>query len=242
MELTFFETTYIGSRISNEDYYTHLVNEKWACFVLADGLGGHEGGEIASALLCQSLIEAAPKFATQIMESAITGMEGLFTQAWHQFKETIYSKYATMDPHTTIVLLWLDENQMVTAHVGDSRIYRLEKNEIIWRTHDHTHVQTLVDQGMITEEEALGHPLQYRLLRSVNANETPEIDISVDRPLIKGETMLLCSDGFWNTLSQAEILQLAKTDNLEKTAKELSENILDKHPLDADNITIQLIR
>ena len=242
MKIKFFEATYQGARSSNQDYFMHIVTDDWACFVVADGLGGHYRGDIASSVYTQAFIKSASNNAPEILSDPINGLGHAMLQAWEAMREQVKDEYGAIDSQTTFVAVWLDERHFLTAHVGDSRIYLLNHDEIVWRTPDHTPVQALFEQGEISEEEFYYHPQQNRLLRTINLFEPPEAEIYLRPPLQKSDTVLLCSDGFWNPLSRNDILLLGKTDDLQETTTKLVDAILADHPTDADNITVQLLR
>ncbi len=242
MKISFYEATYQGARSSNQDAYSHAINDDWCCFVVADGLGGHYNGEIASSVYTSVFIKAMNEYAHLLMSDPIDGMKFCIQNAWQHMCKQIQQQYGTIDSQTTLVVMWMNAAHLVTAHVGDSRLYLLDANDIIWRTPDHTPVQALFEQGKITEEDFYHHPMQNRLLRTVNLFEPPQADIVLHSPLPVGDTVLLCSDGFWNPLSRNDILLLGKTNDFKGTATKLLDAILADHPADADNITLQLIR
>jgi protein phosphatase len=242
MNIQFYEETQLGARYNNQDYFAHTINENYACFIVADGLGGHEGGEIASKEFCLAIMELIQTYMPQLINDASHGMEHLILSAWKLMRNRIMQKYVEVYPQTTFALVWIDENQLITAHVGDSRIYRLQHHAMIWRTKDHTPVQELFDEGKISEDDFGSHPLQNRLLRSVTIEENPEADIYVHPPLMKDETIVLCTDGFWGALKQSDILLLAQSQDFKKTTQELISTILHNYPTSADNITVQIAK
>jgi len=97
----------------------------------------------------------------------------------------------------------------MTAHCGDSRIYRLNPKEIVWRTRDHSVPEDLLSVGLISEEELAHHPEQNHLTRSINVNMAYSVDIKLFPPIQEDETFVLCSDGFWGNVKPDEMLQLA---------------------------------
>ncbi|MBI2791048.1 MAG: serine/threonine-protein phosphatase [Gammaproteobacteria bacterium] len=242
MKIQFYEETKLGARYNNQDYFAHIINENYACFIIADGLGGHEGGEIASKEFCLAVMGLVPTFTENLINDASNGMEQLILSAWKLMQSRVILKYESVYPQTTFALLWMDEKQLITAHVGDSRIYRLQSTRMVWRTPDHTPVQELFDKGKISEDDFGSHPLQNRLLRSVTIEESPEPDIYVHPPLMKDELLLLCTDGFWGALEQSDILLLAKSQDFKNTTQELISAILQNYPVSADNITVQIVK
>ncbi len=242
MQIDFFELTHQGARTSNQDAYAHTIAEDFCFFVVADGLGGHFRGDIASSQYTQALNTLLPKHIQTLKASPIDGMAELMLQAWKVMSAQVMKQYHHIDSQTTIAVLWFDDKNLITAHVGDSRIYLLNQEGIMWRTPDHTPVQMEFEQGKITEEDFNHHPLQNRLLRTVNLYEPPEAEIYLHPRPVKGDTLLLCSDGFWNFLTRNDIALLGKVPNMSATATKLLEAILLDNPQRSDNITLQLIR
>ncbi|MGD9591178.1 MAG: PP2C family serine/threonine-protein phosphatase [Candidatus Berkiella sp.] len=242
MKVNCFEATYLGARKSNQDYYSHVITEDWSCFVIADGLGGHFRGDIASKAYTTAFTQQIIDNASQVLTHPIEGFAQCMQKAWQNMCEAIHLEYGEIDTQTTFVAVWIDKNNLVCAHVGDSRAYLLNQQEILWRTADHTPVQALYEQGKITEEEFNYHPMQNRLLRTVNLYEPPDADMTLYPPIKSNETLLLCTDGFWNPLSRNDILLLGKTSDFKATSTQLVDAILADHPTDADNISLQLIR
>lgn len=242
MNITYYEETHIGSRKENQDYYAHRIEEQWCCFIIADGLGGHSHGELAAKEFCDAIITEVSTFAENILHDSVNGLEALVLSAHKLMQQRILEQYPVLDCHTTFALLWLDTTQLLTAHVGDSRIYRLRPNEVLWRTPDHTMVQQLFEKGKITEDDFVMHPYQNRLLRTINLYQMPEPDIYQQPALSPEETILLCTDGFWNALKSKEFIPFSTAIDVEKSIQETIKKILSQHPSDADNITVQTVR
>lgn len=240
--LDYFEITHIGSRKINQDYCTHRFFDNGACFVIADGLGGHIKGEVASSVFCEALMEVAPHYIPLMAEVPISAMEKWILHAGEIFREYVISREGEIDTHTTFCLLWIDDDQLVTAHVGDSRIYRLSPPHSIWRTQDHTLLQQYFDEGKVSEEAFLGHPLQNKLLKTVNIIKTPEADIYVHPPLMSNETILLCTDGFWNYLTKLDLENFSKPELTKKAIEDKVMSIIKSNPFHADNITVQMVQ
>lgn len=240
IKIEYFEQNDIGKRDHNQDYFAHVISDQFACFVVADGLGGHQRGEIASKALCEALIKEASDFAANIYRSKLDGLQPFLRQAYEQMRQSILSEYGPIDTHTTFVLAWLDDSQLLTAHVGDSRLYRINKEEVMWRTPDHTQVQNLFMQGKVREDDMGKHQLQNQLSRTVNLQNRPDIDLFAHAPLSRAETLVLCTDGFWTDTPLKEMVRLANVINYRQEFQvRISE--LAQHPF-ADNITVQVIK
>jgi serine/threonine protein phosphatase PrpC len=240
INIDFFEANNIGKRSYNQDDFAHVVTDQFACFVVADGLGGHQHGEIASMRLCEALIKEAPNYRAEIYKSKLEGLEPFLMQSYELMRQVILTEYGSIDTHTTFVLAWLDDSQLLTAHVGDSRLYRINKEAVVWRTPDHTQVQTLFMQGKVSEDDMGKHPLQNQLSRTVNLQDFPDIEIFAHPALSSTETLVLCTDGFWTDTPLQEMVRLANERNYRQEFQaRISE--LAEHPF-ADNITVQVIK
>jgi serine/threonine protein phosphatase PrpC len=242
MELVYHQLTSQGDREINQDCMAYRVDDEFALFVVADGLGGHCAGEQASRFFCQGLIKNAKAFAGLIDNKPAATMSSWIDAAVEEMRNLFEDDPAALDAHTTCAILYLDKKYVLTAHCGDSRVYRLNPQEIVWRTRDHSIPQGLLEEGKITETEMGGHPEQNCLLRSINVAKGHESEINVYPAARAGETFILCSDGFWENAKTQDLLQLAQPDSgideLEKAAKLSWLRANGK----SDNITVQWVR
>ncbi len=243
MKFSSYQITHIGRRKSNQDRYAHVEEARWACYVVADGLGGHYKGEIAAGSVCDSIIAVAPLFADSILSDPIKGMTQFLNAAIKQAQCSVIAKYNEIDTQTTLALAWINKKNLVTAHIGDSRIYLLNKEAILWRTPDHTQVQVLFEKGLISEAEIAEHPLQNQLLNAINMFDAPDPDIFVHSPLEADETVLLCTDGFWGLCPTQDLMGIAKINGaLTKKLNNLVEKYISLEVDECDNITAQVVR
>ena len=208
-------------------------------FVVADGMGGHAGGDVASAIAVQHLYGIDREYP-----SVDEAREVLF----HSIMEAGESLTASVEEHpeltgmgTTVSAMIRVKSHMVIAHIGDSRIYRLREGVLEQITTDHTFVQRLVDSGRITPEEAAVHPRRsvlMRVLGDVDAN--PDIDTHVvdTRP---GDRWLLCSDGLSGYVSERDIAEtLLTVDDVELACHKLiTQSLSEGAP---DNVTVVIVR
>jgi len=240
--LEFYQLTLIGDREINQDFMAHIINESYALFVVADGLGGHHAGEKASRFFCQGLLRFADIYSKQVAQNPVEALSSWITAAIDEMKRLFAFDKSGHDAHTTCAILYLDERQVLTAHCGDSRIYRMNPQQIMWRTRDHSIPQQLLDEGKITEQEMALHLEQNRLTRSINILKAQEVEINRYPPMIKGESFILCSDGFWEHVKQAELLQLAGTASGRGELGKLAQLAVLRAHGQSDNISAQWIR
>lgn len=177
--------------------------------IVADGMGGHAGGELASATAVATLAEMADEELAQ--GEALTRLAGAVDSAGSTIGLVVADSPELAGMGTTVTALyWLadgDGARIAIVHVGDSRGYLLRDGELSQITHDHTYVQTLVDAGRITEEEAHTHPRRNLLMRALDGVQVAEPDLSV-REARLGDRYLLCSDGLHGVVSADEIARI----------------------------------
>ncbi|WP_375388967.1 Stp1/IreP family PP2C-type Ser/Thr phosphatase [uncultured Amnibacterium sp.] len=176
-----------------------------ALFVVADGMGGHAGGDVASAIAVRRILEtdrlefASPQEAEFALQSAMTA-------ANREISDTVVERPELTGMGTTVSAMVRVGDAVTIAHIGDSRIYLLRDGELSQITNDHTFVQRLVETGRITPEEAAVHPRRSVLMRVLgDIDQTPEIDTSI-LGTVPGDRWMLCSDGLSSYVSEERIL------------------------------------
>lgn len=241
-QLSFHQLTTAGDRDVNQDCMAHKIGDDYALFVVADGLGGHHAGEKASQYFCRALIMMSTQYQPAVPADPYRGLMIWINAAIDQMRRFFGDDPAAYNAHTTCAILYLDDERVLTAHCGDSRIYRLNRNQLVWRTKDHSATQNLVDQGIITEREMGAHPEQNQLKRSINVISPSAIDVHDYPAIASGETFLLCSDGFWENIKEAELLMLAQPDSGKEELKKLAKLTVLRAQGKSDNVTVQWIR
>lgn len=197
-----FQATHVGKvRYNNED---SLIVIEPNTFVVADGMGGAQAGEVASQMLVETvksfLAETPPPYDEKILSRAITLANDRILEMARRNQN-----YRGMG--TTATILSLDGRQAYFAHVGDSRIYRLRNNFLEQITEDHSYVETLVRRGELTPEEARVHPMKNVLIQAVGAVDELFID-TASFTVEGGDTYLLCTDGLTNMVEDASIAEI----------------------------------
>jgi len=242
VDLQFCQLTSAGDRENNQDFMAYVLENDYALFVVADGLGGHSDGEKASRFFCEALLMLAPLYSYRMAENPEKVFSEWLDDTVHEMQLLFAGDSAARKAHTTCAILYLDDNLVLTAHCGDSRIYRLTPEQILWRTRDHSVPQQLLDDGIITEAEMALHPEQNQLTRSINALQLHEAEINVYPPVQAGETFIVCSDGFWESVKHEELLELAQLKNGKSELRKLARlSVLRAHGK-SDNVTVQWVR
>jgi PPM family protein phosphatase len=175
-------------------------------FVVADGMGGHAGGDVASALAIQSIAHVDRRFDSAA--DAAEALRSALLEANHELAETVFEHPELAGMGTTVSSIVRVGDQLALAHIGDSRIYRWREGSLTQVTKDHTFVQRLVDSGRITAEEAASHPRRSVLMRVLgDVDLTPEIDIEV-LDTRAGDRWLICSDGLSGYVAESRLAEL----------------------------------
>lgn len=235
---------------NNEDYV--LINQEDGIFILADGVGGTNGGEIASREASKFIHEQVSKFINENGFEVLT--KEVLTDVFHRANAHLYdvknNDISLMMMGTTLVLCVCNqENHAIIAHIGDSRAYLLDEESIIQLTKDHSIVQKLVDENSITKEEARLSTNKNVITKALGpVNSIGNNDSSTDMitpdvlelQLSKEHTLLLCSDGLSDLLSDEEIFQIIKSaDNVDQACSLLLKSAYNNGG--NDNISIVII-
>lgn len=190
----------------NEDYAGYAFHEDSSLLVIADGMGGHNAGEIASKIAVETILSyinqiKEPNVEKELIAAVKTANEEIFNKSSESLD------YSGMG--TTITVSVIINDFIYIANVGDSRCYVVKNNEISLITKDHSLVQELVDSGAITEEEGKAHPSKNIITRALGTSKDVEVDIyKIDSCDITD--ILLCTDGASNVLTNEEILSIIK--------------------------------
>ncbi len=224
--------THIGKvRASNQDALLVLPGA-FGVFGVADGMGGHKAGDVASKMAV-SVVERALRDARPSQDLLMAAIEEANLLIWEEQLDN--PDYSGMG--TTMTLIWEDRDRVLLGHVGDSRAYRVRQGQIVQISQDHSMVAELVRQGMITQEEAAVHPYRNIITRALGTADSIEVDVAEfdKRP---GDLFLICSDGLSEYVKPARMLDILRRDSLEKAADILLSLALDGGG--RDNISLVL--
>ena len=204
------------AREMNQDFYyvSKENNNGMRLCILADGMGGYKGGEIASSLATSAAkLYVEEKF--KYIDPTVENIQDLIKKAMEYANEVICEKAKTNEEleqmGTTLEICIMYGNKVYIGHIGDSRIYRIRKNIIRRITTDHSYVETLVKDGTITREEAFYHPRKNMLMKALGCADNIEPDITA-KGFLPGDIILMCSDGLTNMLQEEEIYNIIRND------------------------------
>jgi len=236
-------------RENNEDSFR--VAPELNLFVLSDGMGGLEAGEVASRMAVETVLEhcreaeadpGLPLLGERV--ERVSGAANRLASAIRAANDSVYRAAQQGAGHrgmgATIVAAKCTDHRLSVAHVGDSRIYRLRDGRFEQLTHDHSFVAEEVRNGRMTQEEANSSTMQNVLVRALGIDPTVDVDLA-EVPLLEGDTVLLCSDGLTRELSDAQIAAvLGDYGSANAAADELVE--LARQAGGGDNVTVIVLR
>lgn len=250
MDVKAYGQTHVGrQRQHNEDAF--LVEDEAKLFLVADGMGGHAAGEIASRIAVDSINEFIvhtkeddgtwPHAYDEHYKRSTNRLMAALRMANTRVLEAMRKDARLRGMGTTVVACMADEGTMSVAHVGDSRAYLIRGGEISRITNDHSWVFEQVQAGMLTESEAEKHPLRNVITRALGGalQVTPDASEVESKP---GDVFLLCSDGLTGMVPESDILRLVagSKGDLEKACQELIDEANERGGL--DNVTAVLVR
>ncbi len=242
MEIEFYQLTSAGDRKINQDCMANYVSRDYALFLVADGLGGHHAGELASRYFCQGMLTYLDQYQPLLKHDTVSVFARWIDDAVAEMARLFGADPNAEKAHTTCAVLYMDESRVVTAHCGDSRIYKINRQKVEWRTRDHSNTQKLLDEGKISEREMGLHPEQNQLTRSINILNLHKADIKTYPAVKKGDTFILCTDGFWEYIKEPELVHLAQCASVREELKKYARLTVFRASGSSDNVTVQLVR
>ena len=232
-------------RENNEDSFLYWepqsaeeFERKGRLAVIADGMGGYEGGQEASRLAVETVLEVYDKAFSGDPKASLVEA---FVEAHRRIQEYGEDHPALLGMGTTCTAVAVVAHQLYFAHVGDSRLYLVRAGEISRLTRDHTYVGRLVESGIVRAEDAETHPQRHILTAALGSGGEVAVDFP-QQPLVveQGDTFLLCTDGLWGLVTDQEILKTVHGGSAAGACQSLVATALQRGG--PDNITVQLLR
>jgi serine/threonine protein phosphatase PrpC len=238
------EVSLIGDREDNQDRVTVAATDKAALLIVIDGMGGHSDGSRAADTALKSLLDSFHQSQHPLFDPL--GFLHLSLSKAHDDVARLGSGQSIdARPRATIAICLVQEGAAYWAHVGDSRVYWIRNGGVHARTRDHSHVELLLREGKITEEEVPTHPMRNFVECCLGGDPAvPEMTISGRHPLQSGDVLLLCSDGIWANLKDNDIAAFFKSDpeNLRAWLEALGRRAVQASAPFSDNSTAAVLR
>ena len=235
----------IGNRQDNQDRVRVVSDEQALLMAVVDGMGGHSGGERAAEVALGALEQMFNGVNHPVFDP-----QGFLTHALGRAHDEVVGLGAdqALDhrPRATCALCLVQDGTAFWAHVGDSRVYQLRFGRVHERTRDHSHVELLLREGLITEAEIKDHPMRNFVECCLGGEAAlPDMSITGSKPLRTGDVLLVCTDGFWSGIDENELasaLSLSSNDPLEPALKKLAETAVSTNSPYSDNTTAAALR
>ena len=229
MKVTVRAATDIGRvRDHNEDDYVALWGEESpqgvdALLVVADGMGGHAAGEVASKMTVEGIVRSLNDQREEVSKLKGNAFGAFLGKVLEEVNQEVWQAAQEDDKRgmgTTCTLVAVRGDQLFLAHIGDSRAYLLREGELHQVSKDHSWVEDAVDQGVISREQARTHPNRNVITRAIGLDQQPQIDTYV-MPLADGDLLLLCSDGLNSMIPDEDIHRILKESPLDAVCGDL---------------------
>ena len=242
MRFTIFQESRKGSRKVNQDRIAYTFSRDTLLLVVADGMGGHAGGEIAAQIAVRLFIERFQQEAKPILKNPLKFMQDTMLRA-HAALGSYANQFSMLEtPRTTCVCCIVQAGHAYWGHVGDSRLYLFRQGGLIGATKDHSKVQYLVDQGIIGADEVVSHPDRNKIFSCLGGLVDPVIDLSRRTPLRNGDVIFICTDGLWSVFDQREVATWLTSTPILTTAPQMMREGEKRGGPDGDNLSAIVVR
>ncbi|HUY84515.1 MAG TPA: protein phosphatase 2C domain-containing protein [Steroidobacteraceae bacterium] len=244
MQIETADVSLIGYREENQDRVAVASDEHSALLVVLDGMGGHADGARAAETALAMLLEAFWQTPHPVFDP-LGFLHLALGRAHDAVVELGRGLAVEARPRATCAVCLVQGAAAYWAHVGDSRVYQLRAQRILARTRDHSHVEVLLREGLISEAELQGHPMRNYVECCLGGDPVlPEMSISARRRLQTGDVLLLCTDGFWTGLQEADLLRVADTAGtpLRAALTDLGNRAVDAAAPSSDNTSAAALR
>ncbi len=242
MKYVVYQASRRGGRPVNEDRVAYAYTSDALFMVVADGMGGHNHGQVAAQMLVQTMVSLFQARAIPRLPN-LQGflLDGIYA-AHDAINEYALRKGLKDPPRTTCVAAVVQRGTACWAHVGDSRLYHFDKRSLIERTRDHSAVQQLVEEGLLDEDQISLHPDRNKLYNSVGGYALPDIEISELISLKEGDVLLLCSDGVWGEIKDREMLATLRAYPLDRAIRHMLDHAEFRGGRNCDNLSMVAMR
>jgi PPM family protein phosphatase len=242
MRFTIFQESRKGSRKVYQDRIAYTYSRDTLLLLVADGMGGHTGGEIAAQIAARLFVERFQQEAKPALKNPLKFLQETMLRA-HAALGSYANQFSMLEtPRTTCVACVVQAGHAYWAHVGDSRLYLFRQGGMIGATKDHSKVQYLVDQGIIGADEVLTHPDRNKIFSCLGGLVDPVIDLSRRTPLRNGDIIVLCTDGLWSVFSQHDMARLLTSTPILTTGPQMMREAERRGGSEGDNLSAVIVR
>lgn len=241
MNYTISQNTLLGSRPQNQDRASYIERDNALLMVVADGLGGYAGGEMAAEVLVDTLVDSFQRVRTPVISDPAAFLVLSISYAHSRINRTAKQRGINPGyPRTTCIACLIQNGYAYWAHVGDSRLYHFRESKLLTRTIDHSTTDPMYHQGMLDEEESLTEP--SHLIRCVGGPKRPLVTLGAETKLQKEDVLMLCTDGVWRAYTDKNIEASLQADKLDDWLESMMAKSARTFRKDCDNMTAIALR
>lgn len=244
MQIEYSKISAVGDRQDNQDRAAIIVADDAALMLVFDGMGGHSDGARAAETGIRVVQDIFTRTPLPVFDP-----QGFLYSALARAHDEIVALGVDIAvdsrPRATCAVCLIQESGTYWCHIGDSRIYHLREGELVTRSRDHSHVEVLIQEGAISEAEALNHPMRNFVECCLGGDASvPDMSITRKMPLRSGDVLLACSDGLWSGLCDREIARIATIADkpIVENLRTLSIKALTANAPYSDNTTVTALR
>ena len=244
LRVEYADISLLGAREENQDRVVAAVAEHAALLVVVDGMGGHADGARAAEVTQKAILEAF-WHTPQPLFDPLGFLHMTLGRAHEEVVRIGMSLPLEQRPRATCAVCLVQQHAAWWAHIGDSRVYHLRKGSVVTRTRDHSHVELLLREGLIHEHEMRGHPMRNFVECCLGGDAPlPDMSVSARRKIGPGDVLLLCTDGLWSGLEDADIGALGGNakEPLERALRSLAERAVARNSPYSDNTSAAAVR
>jgi len=243
LQVEFADISLLGGREENQDRVTAAVAEHAALLVVVDGMGGHADGARAAQVTQQVIVDAFWHAPQPLFDPL--GFLHLTLGRAHEQVVKLGAKLALEQrPRATCAVCLIQQQASWWAHVGDSRVYHVRRGALLARSRDHSHVELLVREGLISAEQAHNHPMRNFVECCLGGDPIlPDMSVTRRRPLAPNDVLLVCTDGLWGSLKDSEIAsEFGGSEPLREKLMKLGERAVKRAGAASDNTSAAALR
>lgn len=243
LHVEYADISLLGAREENQDKVTVAVAENAALLLVADGMGGHADGARAAEITQKVMLEAFWQTSHPLFDPL--GFLHLTLGRAHEEVVRIGAHLPLEHrPRATCAVCIVQQQSAWWAHVGDSRVYHMRRGEVIQRTRDHSHVELLLREGLITPEQVQNHPMRNFVDCCLGGDPIlPDMSLSGRRQVVTGDVLLVCTDGMWGPLRDDEIAtELSGSNALPRSLASLGNRAISRGGAMSDNTSAAALR
>jgi serine/threonine protein phosphatase PrpC len=244
LRVEYADITLLGAREENQDRVVAAVAEHAALLLVVDGMGGHADGARAAEVTQKTVLEAF-WHTPQPLFDPLGFLHMTLGRAHEEVVRIGMSLPLEQRPRATCAVCLVQQGAAWWGHIGDSRVYHVRRGQLVQRTRDHSHVELLLREGLITAEQAVNHPMRNFVECCIGGDPIlPDMTLSVRRPLEPDDVLFVCTDGMWATLKDEEISGRLSAGgaNMRETLMQLGQLAIARAGAGSDNTSAAALR